>query len=861
MSQVEMKPLDVPEPGSDRPLWSFGAEERRVLIVALQVGLWVLTVKHFHLLEARLLPEIAGWLLPAFLANAFLPKGARKTFFVGLTFLALLGAIGLLEGGVLIGVGLGLIGLCHLPLRFGLRIGLVLLFAIALAGVRAEWIDPPGPKDTWLALMPIFASIFMFRLIVYLYDMKHGAVKEGLVHRLAYFFMPPAICFPMFPVVDYKTFGKTWYDRRASDIYQKGIHWMFRGVTHLLFYRLIYFHVVPSPSEVDGAMRFGTYVISSYLLYTRISGEFHMIIGMLALFGFNLPESHHFFFLARNFSDVWRRINIYWRDFMGKIAFYPTYFRVKKLKTETAVALATAVAFLATWFLHAYQWFWLRGTFPLTLVDVSFWLILGLLVLISAVLQLRKSRGRRPDPKAPWSPRIALAESLQISGVFLTMSALVSYWSCATPGEWFDMLGIAADQGIFVSPGFYLFLAAFPAFGVLLHLAVHLKQRRFGRGDLEFWPKAGLVALSGGLITILGWTDFHQMLPERNARFLRSLTQDSFNQSDAELMERGYYENLLGTDRYTSHLWDLKVRRPSDWIPFAQSEFADPIDDPVLQYRIKPGAAGTFHRTPFLSNRWGMRDRDYEEIKPERTLRIALFGGSYSVGSGVEQEDAYEKLVERWLNTRHVGGDYDRYEILNCAVPGYTTVHRALIAPEMIARFRPDVVLVTFLDRDNSFTISRLVRPILRGEELPRELDDIRRRAGIDVDTPELEAIARLQPFVEEITLWSWRRIEAACAETGARPALLSIFARREGPDHAEGSRMRELAREKTSMTVLEIEGVFEGYDVRKLRVAPWDRHPNSLGHRLIARALMAALEQNDEVLGLGLHGSKNTRP
>ncbi len=61
-----------------------------------------------------------------------------------------------------------------------------------------------------------------------------------------------------------------------------------------------------------------------------MSGQFHIIVGMLHLFGFNLPETHHSYFLASSFTDFWRRINIYWKDFMMKIFFYPAYFALSK---------------------------------------------------------------------------------------------------------------------------------------------------------------------------------------------------------------------------------------------------------------------------------------------------------------------------------------------------------------------------------------------------------------------------------------------------------------------------------------------------------------------------------------------------
>ena len=67
---------------------------------------------------------------------------------------------------------------------------------------------------------------------------------------------------------------------------------------------------------------------------------------MLHLFGFNLPETHHRYFLASSFTDFWRRINIYWKDFMMKVFYYPAYFRLRKLGDTKALVLATAFTFL-----------------------------------------------------------------------------------------------------------------------------------------------------------------------------------------------------------------------------------------------------------------------------------------------------------------------------------------------------------------------------------------------------------------------------------------------------------------------------------------------------------------------------------
>ena len=54
-------------------------------------------------------------------------------------------------------------------------------------------------------------------------------------------------------------------------------------------------------------------------------------------------------------------------------------------------------------------------------------------------------------------------------------------------------------------------------------------------------------------------------------------------------------------------------------------------------------------------NRWGMRDRDYEQTPAPDTYRIALTGPSFVMGSGVADNEVFEWLLEDRLNREHAG--------------------------------------------------------------------------------------------------------------------------------------------------------------------------------------------------------------
>src|SRR5439155_8022673 len=112
------------------------------------------------------------------------------------------------------------------------------------------------------------------------------------------------------------------------------------------------------PDEVRCLASFVGYLICNYLEYLHVSGQFHVACGMLHLFGHKLPETHHNYLLATGFTDYWRRINIYWKDFMVRLVFNPVAFRLKHRPQPLALAVATLAVFVVTWFLHAYQLFW-----------------------------------------------------------------------------------------------------------------------------------------------------------------------------------------------------------------------------------------------------------------------------------------------------------------------------------------------------------------------------------------------------------------------------------------------------------------------------------------------------------------------
>ena len=282
-------------------------------------------------------------------------------------------AFGFFTGSLFIVSALPIIGICHLRIKFWLKALLIFIGFVGLFILRIELFYLLRAS----LITPFIASMFMFRVIIYLYELKHGMIPTSIWQSLVYFFLFPNICFLFFPIIDYKTYSKTYYNIADNEIWQKGIRWMLRGIIHILGYRLVYYYVLISPAKVIDISTLLQYTLSSYALILRLSGLFHFILGLLCLFGLNLPQAFNNYFLAKNFTDLWRRINIYWREFMLKIFFYPIMFKLKKKIIKNLLAITMLCVFIISWALHGYQWFWIRGYYIFNILDLTFWLILG----------------------------------------------------------------------------------------------------------------------------------------------------------------------------------------------------------------------------------------------------------------------------------------------------------------------------------------------------------------------------------------------------------------------------------------------------------------------------------------------------
>ncbi len=130
----------------------------RVALPALQLGLVVLLVWLFRL-ESRAFFHMMLVLWAGFAVHALLPLRYRLPFYV----LLCLTSLGVLFGGAalwVVALVAAFVGLAHLPARFAMRVGILVVAGVAAGALRAGALPSPVPPAVW----PIAASMLMLRL-------------------------------------------------------------------------------------------------------------------------------------------------------------------------------------------------------------------------------------------------------------------------------------------------------------------------------------------------------------------------------------------------------------------------------------------------------------------------------------------------------------------------------------------------------------------------------------------------------------------------------------------------------------------------------------------------------------------------
>jgi hypothetical protein len=323
-------------------------------------------------------------------------------------------------------------------------------------------------------------------------------------------------------------------------------------------------------------------------------------------------------------------------------------------------------------------------------------------------------------------------------------------------------------------------------------------------------------------------------------------------ESEMELARAdGYYEALIRSSP------DRRIPRQMELPPGRKSFTDSGLMDEVPDYRrrvLRPNLDARWNDTTFRTNTLGYRGAEVSRRKPPGTFRIVVLGSSNTMGHGVEDEQTYTRLLEGWLLER--AGLGRRVEVINLAVSGDSPTQQLLRLQVEVPGLDPDWILSDLTAIGFSLEEQHLRWVVGKGVEIP--FDFVRGAlAGSHVnsnDSPE-EVHKKLSPFLKPMldrTIEAWafeaRRIGA--------PLTVVILPRADSKTESPGlfQLLRDLA-DRHGLGRVDLSDTFDRLELDEYRIAPWDFHPNALGHRLIFARLRDGL-LGDEAFRSRLRGS-----
>lgn len=799
---------------------NFGTMTVSVLLLALLS----FVVHQFNLLgDAR----FSTWLFPlsavGSVVSILIRQKWRLHFFVFLSMVTLTLFHGISTGVIVFLVAVSLNFALWLSLRKAVFCFACLL-VVFVAG-RGGWLGEP----LGLVSYPVVGSFLVFRGALLLFESSPLLEQESepFELRMSYLMLLPNAAFLIFPPIGYQRLKSAYDSRFRSEVYQRGLIFLTRGVLNIIIYRALYQYWAIAITDVSDSLGLIRFMTGSYAIAFKISGIMNIAIGVLCLFGFDMPKVFNHFLLAENFSDLWRRINIYWRDLMLELFFNRLFFVFRNLSINARLVFSTLSLFIITAILHAIQEYWLSSRFELNSGDFIFWLGFGVLASSEVLVE---ATGRRKGKQRT----SVFAAAFRSFFVLCGMSLLWSIWDLPS----LSMLGpVISKVCIFHSTDIaklLVFVLTVVFILILIRTVVEsstFKTQTAGRMvTLSFFAMLFIWASSTFIPVITNSQSGY-------AVFMKRLIVNPKNDHDNGNQYQGYYKQFFESQEF---LLSTVGEERSYTSPFM-------TDSSILFSLPMPNL-----RLPNLkTNSFGMRDKEYSLVKPDSTLRIAALGASYLFGTLYNGEEIWEPILEDALNMDGPCGSGMNYEILNFGNGGYGVIPQLQMTRTKALKFNPDVLLLVSHERSEHFAIFNLFQYLRLGVALEDPyLNDLIMRANVSPEMTEQELHLRLSPYGKELVEWGYTQIAAVCVENGIRPVWLSFPTTGFTTEDLESNATYREMAENAGFEVMEVWDIYDGEDVQTLRVnAEGDLHLNNVGHRLVANRLFRKLADRPELL------------
>ncbi|MBI2136468.1 SGNH/GDSL hydrolase family protein [Candidatus Woesearchaeota archaeon] len=289
-----------------------------------------------------------------------------------------------------------------------------------------------------------------------------------------------------------------------------------------------------------------------------------------------------------------------------------------------------------------------------------------------------------------------------------------------------------------------------------------------------------------------------------------------------------------------------------------------------LGIEVIPNLEYNFEGYLIKTNNDGLRDKEYPLKKPENTFRIVELGGSFTFGMGSPVERIYPTLLENKLNN----GLSQNYDVINLGLFGINTIEEIEMLKLKGLKYSPDLVILDYsLDDTQSDTINaeKGIRFFLR------RINNFFLRKSISYSyfrsvVTKLKATSKNDRFIANLndvnlskkkylnyldTIYSddykgFRQVQDSLKELYDLSVkhnfkVLIVFTPELRPFTMTEETLVyfekiENQSKQLGFETLSLFPALSQYDTDSIAVSQTDRHPNKIGHELIASAIYEKL-------------------
>lgn len=676
------------------------------------------------------------------------------------------------------------------------------------------------------------AAAFMFRGIWFYYESKHGLLKSGFWMDLAYFLIPANICFAFFAIIDPLKFNNSFKGYKTFD---SGIKRLAYGLSLVLLYRLLANGFPISFEDVNNFSSLFHYAISKYWLVLNIAGIILCGAATMNLFGFELASLFGNFLLATSFTELWRKINTNWRDFMIRVFYYPLFFKLKKQNEFIRIYVSINVAFVLTWLLHDYQLFWISGNPGLKSTSFLYWMIFGNLVAFKVYSEL-KANGA--------SDKNIFIKTLKASGIFVFCSFLWLLWESETVTDF-----IFTVKSAFTSNNFSLLNTIITLLSVItVYFIAQNLNKRFEKhiNRAEDTLVKIIIPLFFLLLTASETNYFEKTFPKLNKK-ISIFSNITISEEDNFVRDEGYYDNVLTTSKNNANPWEIHLKGESKW---GSSKGATRRTGDLLMREFIPNTTTDMGYFTLKINSGGFRDDEYTLIKDSGCIRIAIVGSSNECGYGIDKEYVFETIAERMLDSIYRPRG-KRIEILNFASLGSMLVQNIEIVKRKVLPYKPDILIYFSHPKEDKHIARNLSKLILNGVNLKYSiLKEAKNNSGSTQNLSRQQIVKQVLPYSRSIMEWGYKELANTCFNNNIKPVWAFIPTPKDDLPRLNYQKFSDIAKQN-KFILFDMSKVYNGYDLNEIKASETDLHPGILGHQLILKVFMEEINKNSKSLGL----------